>query len=357
MNTPSLSRVNQFARRLHWRKLVLVPLVLALAGWSAHEVHIHFPSRSHGMNEYTQSLKTICVGRYLWDVPQQAAIGNIAPIINDIEIERMPGDVKSDDGMQWRLEQYEQTLRKELAPLEYNSGIKEVKPFGTKGKLFLYRREDPTNGLLNAVAYTLVGSAVYKLKQKEFSTENTQLYLDQFANLAKAMRPRAQDESPRQPGLCIDGAFVSGSAFEWEMVTIDFKLPDYPGFRMSFSSQIGREPADSEKMNSRVTRNWSAMGLTQLANVKRKTSLSLLGQPGQELMYTSEDKGAHYFNASAEIWGDGTIAKQHLEFNADNATHKDTDEHTPYPKVLPDDTAIAIWDTVLKTLRLRPGAI
>jgi hypothetical protein len=353
MMAPSKTLMSKIKQNLTWRMIVTALAILALSGWMISEARIRFPNRSHPMNDYTQNLKTVCVGRYLWDVPQQAEVGSFNQSVNGIQIERMPEETKSEGMYQLRLDQYEKELRKELAQLKY-SGIKEVRRLGTNGKLFIYRRDDINNDLLNAAAYILVGTSIYKMERTDFAIENLNERLQTLTRVAASIRPRSVDEIPRDPGLCIDGAFVAGKGFADE-ISIPFKLPGYAGFTMSFSTKLGGEPEDNEKLNARMTRSWSKAGFSNQINVHRKASLHVAGQAGNELIMSLEEHGGHYLNAEAEIWGNGSTT-QSIGFSMENST-QDLVERIPYPKRLSDETAMVIWDAMLKTLRVRPGAI
>jgi hypothetical protein len=354
MMAPSKILIPKIKQNPKWRMIAIALAILALSGWMISEARIRFPNRSHFMNDYTQNLKTVCVGRYLWDVPQQAEIGSFNQSVNDIQIERLPEETKSEGMYQLRLDQYEKELRKELAQLKY-SGIKEVRPFGTNGKLFIYRRDDINNDLLNAAAYILVGTSIYKMEKTDFAIENLNERLQMLTRVAASIRPRSVDEIPRDPGLCIDGAFVAGKNFE-DTISIPFKLPNYAGFTMSFSTELGGEPEDNEKLNARTIRGWSMAGYSDEFHIHRKTSTHVLGQPGNELVVSTNQKDRPSLMGEAEFWGDRSKHTQSFSFSMENATYDET-EHTSYPKALPDETAMAIWDAMLKTLRVRPGAI
>lgn len=340
-----------FFHRPRWQQAAIALLVLPLSGWAVNEARIRFPIRSHSMNEYTQNLKTICVGRYLWDVPQQATLPPLSQTINRIKIERMPKEVASSRLLSLRLEEYERELKQELVALK-NSSVKQSLPLGS-GRIFVYYKEDPNLRVANIVGYQQIGNWIYQFTS-EASTKYLEEELGNMKNVIAAIRPRADNEIPTSLGVCIDGAFVAGKEFEDESVGADFELPGYPGFSMLLAVMKGIEPPTNEKIIERTTRNWTLGGLISDVTYHRKAPITLLGQSGEELMISFEEKGQKSLSADAEIYGDGSMARQGYVFKMSNDTHDELG--TPHAAVFPDDKAKAIWDAVLKTLRLRPGA-
>ena len=306
------------------------------------------------MNEYTQHVKTVCVGRYLWDIPQQASVGPFSQKINNINIERLPEQTSSNEVFALQLQGYEMALRKELAA-EEDSQIGEILPLGEAGKMFTYFVRDSNHNVTHIRAYLKVDKVILQL-----TSDTTDKYRDSemasYRSLAAALKPRTENEVPDKPGLCIDGAFVAGIKFDDEKVGLSFSLPGYLGFSMGFSATPGHEPDDDQKLNARVTGSWQAMGIPNLLDIKRKTSISLMGQSGNELMTIGKEKNMRFLDAQAELWGDDSMEKQSLDFSMNNNTHS-LGDRTAYPKILENDTAIAIWDAALQTVKHRPGAL
>jgi len=341
--------------RFGLRRAVGAVLALAVGIWLISEVRLRFPIRSHAMNELTQNLKTECVGRYLWDVPQGAALQSMSQQINDITIERTADQATSANQVQLRLDQHERELRKELAALE-DSGIKEVRPFGTNGKLFVFLRESPTGGLLHAHAYTSVGTAIYRLKA-EYAIEYATETLGTMEGLAKALRPRAPGEIPTAPGVCIDGGFVAGAGFRDESVLASYVFKEKPtlGFSMesSYAPAIGNGTYESQ-IDRFERHRLITMFVPAFAGLstQRKASIQLAGSTGKELVLLDETEGAESLAAMAETPGDGSHQRQLLSLGLSN----DKAKQTPGAEVS-DDSALAVWDALTKSVRLRPGAI
>ena len=347
--------MEQLNARFRWRTVAGGVLALVVGVWLVNEVRLRFPNRSHAMNELTQNLKTECVGRYLWDVPQGAALQSMSQQINDITIERTADEATSANLMRLLLDQYERELRKELAALE-DSGIKEVRLFGTNGKLFVFLRESPTGGLLRAYAYTNVGTAIYRLKA-EFTTKYADKNLSTMDGLAKALRLRAPGEIPTAPGVCIDGGFVAGSGFRDESVLASYVFKEKPslGFSMesSYAPAIGNGTYESQ-IDRFERHRLITMFVPAFAGLstQRKASIQLAGSTGKELVLLDETEGAESLAAMAETPGDGSHQRQLLSLGLSNDKAKQTPE-----AVVSDDSALAVWDALTKSVRLRPGAV
>lgn len=341
--------------RFRWRTVAGGVLALAVGVWLVNEVRLRFPNRSHAMNELTQNLKTECVGRYLWDVPQGAALQSMSQQINDITIERTPDQAQSANQVRLRLDQHERELRKELAALE-DSGIKEVLPFGTNGKLLVFLRESITGGVLHAHAYTNVGTAIYRLKA-EYASEYATETLGAMEGVAKALRPRAPGEIPTAPGLCVDGGFVAGTGFQDESVLASYVFKEKPslGFSMEsmYAPAIGNGTYESQ-IDQFERHRLITMFVPAFAGLstQRKASIQLAGSTGKELVLLDKTEGAESLAAMAETPGDGSHQRQLLSLGLSNDKAKQTPE-----AVVSDDSALAVWDALTKSVRLRPGAI
>ena len=337
-----------------WKQALIAFATITLSWWAIHAVIVHFPIRSHAMNEYTKNMKTVCVVRYLIDVPSQFKLTAMAQSVNGIQIERLPMEIKGQDFFNHEMEVTERKLREELAKLEYSS-IEKVIPIGETGRAIVYFREAPEKSIAQIDAYFFKGSVAYKLKQ---DTTTTGIAAELGAIRALAAKVTVRD-NPTAPGLCIDGGFIAGKGFDQEDVLADFEERDNPGFGFSLQSTYapGVKDGNFESKFDRFEKQKSrAMFKDALANIKtkRNTSIMLADTTGKEWLYTDETEGVKELTAIAETPGDGTHQHQLLELQMINGPISKT---KPASTKLSDEAAISVWDAVIKSIRLRPGAL
>ena len=339
-----------------WKQALLALSIIAISWWIIDSMLVRFPIRSHPMNEYTQNMQPICIGRYLFDVPSQFKLTSMMQAVNGIQIERMPMQIVDRRQFEIEMVRVERTLREELAKLAH-SGIYKVLPIDETGRAIAYFRESPEKSLVQIETYIFKDRAVYRLKQDAI-TEAVDAELQAAQALAASISIRDINTLPTAPGLCIDGGFVAGKEFEQENVSAGFHLVSYPGAGFSIGIDRAGAPVPSEWLNARIDRNWHVEAYAKAAGmltIHRKASLSLLGQKGDERVFSGMEKGQKLWAAMAEIYGDGSVKRQTYKFDMnnntfDNATGKEIDNQ------LPGDLALSIWDGVVQSIRTRPDA-
>lgn len=309
------------------------------------------------MNEYTQNMRTVCVGRYLIDVPSQLEFKIANQKVNGIEIERLPQEVTGKDYFSHMMNVTERKLRDELAKLEF-SGVDRVLPMGEHGRAFVSFRQSRKKRVVEIEAYFLKDHVIFKLKDGTL-TEKTDEALEAFSALAARLSVHDNAKPLTSPGLCIDGGFITGKGFDQEEVMADFEERGNPGFGLSLSTAFAPGLVD-ENYESRIDRmdkqKTRAMFKEALANIKtkRKAPITLGGSPGKEWIYTDDLEGVKDLTAMADTPGGGTHQLQRLELNMTNGPKTKAD---PTSTKLSDETAISVWDAVIKTIRLRPSAL
>ena len=338
-----------------WKQVLLALVTIAMVWWVVNTLIVRFPIRSHTMNEYTQNMQPVCVGRYLIDVPSQFKLASMGQSVNGIEIVRLPKDIPNLRVFMFEMERAERQLREMLAKEDY-SGIDQVLPISENSKAFIYYRGSVEKKLARIEAYFLKDQSIYQFKT-DVSTERIAEKLKSINALAALISLRTPSQTPTTPGLCIDGGFISGKEFEDEGVSAGFSLIGYPS--VGFTIAIEQSGTPDEWLNARIDRNWSHAAyakVTGALTTHRKAKLNILGQEGEERIFSGTEKGQHSWTAVAEIYGDNSVSKQTYKLDMDNDSH-DSGTNEAFTTTFPNDTALSIWDAVTKTIRLRPGAI
>jgi hypothetical protein len=344
-----------------WTQALFALAAITLAWWAIDTLLVHFPIRSHPMNEYTQNMKAICVGRYLIDVPGQFKLTGMAQTVNGIEIERLPKEVASPRSFEMESERMGRTLKDESSNEAYH-------PYGvpisldSNGRLFTLLRGTEAEGVVRTIGFILRGRSIFKLTL-DYAFEDLGSARREIGDLAQRITIRDSASPLTTNGLCIDGGFVSGKGFDQEKASASFEMAGYPGLTFGVTVQRALPPDGqiNQKLHERYERAWSfpVLGTDphDLFKLSRKAAITVNGQEGQELVIVLSEKDAKELKAQAEIYGDGSVERQEYGMLLLNDTHDNI--YAPSKKlatIFPDDTALAIWDAVVKSIRPRPGA-
>lgn len=340
-----------------WKQVMFALTAIALTWWMIDALIVRFPIRSNAMNEYTKSMQTVCVGRYLIDMPSQLNLQSTTQAVNGIQIQRLPKIMAGHGSFKYEMELVERKLREELAKLEY-SGILKVTPMGENGMVIVYFRQSRKKRVVEIEAYTLKNLTTYKLKYGS-AADDIDVALNEISTLASIIETRDNANIPTSPGLCIDGGFISGKGFDQEEVSADFEERENAGFGFSLKSIFAPSVKGSDfesridRIEKQKTRSMFKEAFVNL-KTKRNTPIELAGTAGKEWIFTDDLEGAQGLTAMADTAGDGTHLHQWLELQMINSS-KNKAEHASTK--LSDETAVSVWDAVIKTIRPRSGAI
>jgi len=122
----------------HTKIFLVMILAMGICGWVIGEVHdIHDKAKVTGM---TETMKTICVGRFLIDVPAEAKVSFQGAFLSGWSIDTDPDE--TDEQFTARLAQKEMELKAEKNEKGGNSleSTTHIDSSGMMGKIFVFRR-------------------------------------------------------------------------------------------------------------------------------------------------------------------------------------------------------------------------
>jgi hypothetical protein len=180
--------------------------------------------------------RTVCVGRFLIDVPKSAIIVFGAA--------RVPVETWRNVGEGERLEEYvkEAVAKSEedrwLArdALVSNTSLlgKVLDGVGPSHKIvFGVGRGDGSS--YNVQSFVRVGHDLYIQEYAAFGEDNKYLKaVEEAREIAGRLRPRGEDEIPQDSGFCIDGAFISDPRmYMVEAASFGIRLKEFEGVHVS----------------------------------------------------------------------------------------------------------------------------
>ncbi|WP_152620133.1 T6SS immunity protein Tli4 family protein [Lysobacter sp. A03] len=297
---------------------------------------------------------THCFGRHLLDLPSSSTVQS-SFVVGGASVEARRG-INAGEFSEL-VEANEKRLRAE--------------PHKTDGSMFRDRIDFRTDRILlsswfspNSTAtnkdmlYTRMADAsVMHVFSVEGSGSNPERAKEYMRRLSRNLSYRATGEVPTAPGFCIDQGLVTLSKLNKEEVTAGIRIRGMPGLSLGFMSYVtGAPDKPLLRRNSRIPPGYegTAAGMKTL----RRGDRNIGPIKGQELLVRGDAGGKRSYEFLWESQGE-KASIEHPFLSLRMSTTDETDENgeimdAPFND---DAEALALWDSILGTLRLRPGAI
>lgn len=186
-----------------------------------------------------------------------------------------------------------------------------------------------------------------------------EIYKDTY----RRIKSRDNWSVPTESGFCIDGGIVTGSSTYSEEVTQSFALmperrPALLLIQMRDSVSQDRDPAASLlKTLPDLRAKLDAIGAPY--RILRQGHRKIAGMDAEEVLFEVKEGGVTEYRFSLLAPGDpSSLAKPHTSIQmilGDVAGHDMPTEERTSP--VDEAGALQAWDTLLNSLRLRPGAV
>jgi len=304
-----------------------------------------------------EDTKTVCFGRFLVEVPSSATVV-YGPTEVATPIEYLPKESEN-------LSRY------------INARLGEVE----KERRFLLKNDIPRLPLFGKVidgekagqkiifgSKDQVGYSVYSfipVKEDLFIQHINSIPPDEdivgiFNEIAKNLHSRLADEVPAMPGICIDGGFIPLEQ-EYERATIGIRLKEFPDVHFSIDAHKNLQylpKGSSPKLLREQAKEFAeADGLGAVfaqTKILRQKDRQVNGWDGEELALRTpaykDDKSVHDFRFHS-MGGINDRLHPELDVRFDSGL-KGNDKARVEPS-LTDDEALALWDKIINTIRIR----
>lgn len=311
----------------------------------------------------TEKMKTVCVGRYLVDVPSEAATSLSGEMISGFTIDTV--------------EESEPTFRQRVATREtglaaqgpdanpaQTGGLIEARDLridGMIGRTLIYGR-DRTYGFANGrrVDVEWVSVEVHAHLGGVSFTLAKRVANDGDARLAEALLTRLQlrghEEIPPFPGFCIwRGVFAEPLPEHTnEHAVFHLGLPGHPDMGLALSSVAGGRSDDGLlERAALVDAEASAdemLRVTKLRSGKR----SINGIEGEEVLERVRE--LNFTTGYGFMWeargGVDDLLQPHLLLNMETGTNP-LPGGRPVDSSLHEDAVLSLWDSISSSIRLR----
>lgn len=305
----------------------------------------------------SQKTKTMCVGRFLIDVPADAIVSFRPHAVADWHIATNVNE--TDERFADRLMKLEIELaaRKNGKDEKSLESVREIRHEGMSGKVFIHGREwlmlmPAVEGVslfsVAVTAYVRVNGVSYIFSAKIVDPDDA----EQLTKLISHVKVLAADEIPIEPGFCIERGIIRDSPTPDpnERITMIVGLKDHPDIEISVASAAGLRPNESLlEREDRYKKNPETH-----TTVLRRGSRILAGLQGEELVE----------RFSIPDCTSGHLAQWEAVGTLDNVLAPTISLELTIPcqrvdkPVGPRDEAmLAFWDKMASSLRLRPTKI
>ncbi|APF89488.1 hypothetical protein BC427_24465 (plasmid) [Ralstonia solanacearum FJAT-91] len=332
--------------------LALLAIFGAVLPWSL----CHAESKTARDKVSTAGWKTFCFGRYLVDLPAQV----------DVKVSyKIWGDVI--ESVQW---EGGGKLNAEISNREFE--LKAERHKKIDGSMFV-RRQAHHNDSFSIVSWKapyskelmwvdtyLVTSGPWRVFRYsgDVAPEKLDSALSFADSLSTNIRSRDDHEIPIGPGFCIDQGFIAGSDYRSEGFQVGITLPQHPNALITIDASTG---AEQDRLLKRVDKFFATAVAGQLSGLKilRKRQRNVGPIEAEEYATAASGNGQRVYAFAWESQGkDKSLSEQNIVAALKVLEQSVITEHTPYrPAFKSDEEALQLWDAIIDSIRLRPGAV
>jgi Tle cognate immunity protein 4 C-terminal domain/Tle cognate immunity protein 4 N-terminal domain len=299
--------------------------------------------------------KTVCLGRYLIDLPSDAAL--------------KAGFTYAGGLIETRRNVTQSMFEKLVSNRE--SSLKST-PHKLGGSLLVGRTDlDARKILLQSWVDATTTQNIHKNETFIYLQDKLTLFLrntesDAIAQprtierakiIASDYRYRDENEIPTGVGFCINSGFLASKAPNREKYSAAIDLKQFPSVSMSVDSYVTGTPTEGliERSNSAIA-SMSAPVLAGMT-ILRKAARNIGPVKGEEVLIRGNEgsKRSYEFNWKSE-GQTNSVEFPAMSIRLATADKKKDGSVIDAP-FKTDKEALELWDSLLNTLRLRPGAV
>jgi len=315
-----------------------------------------------GVARLTGKMKTICVGRFLVDMPEEAVVEFARPRIHGLDIAAFS---ETADEFQARLAEREAQIKAKPDRLGGNRNLEMAREVTTEsgltGKIFVHSRavtEGTAANGLELERYRYEGVAVEALVHGHgvsVDMGSDSYFADRVGNLSNLVNqlvPNLGNKVPKERGFCIDHAYFRDplKADQREQIRMFARLPSNPDIEFAFIVMAGTKP-DEKGLLERNAESNGRLSMEEKARISklRAERRTIGGITGEEVAERfDEANNAIVYSFWWEVNGAAdNVMNPHLSFTMDTGKGG----KGPVPSLLSQGAAVRLWDKVSSSIR------
>lgn len=245
-------------RRTQWCANFLAggAIILSYIGIDAKDRHMpENDSNNNRMEVLLQQPRTICIGRFLVDVPKDAEI-IYGPARVPVVLVRMPGDADKLDAFISDVLLQIETLRSRAyrGLVSTDSVLGQVIDGIRPNHKIVFGIGKADGAFYNVQSFFKVGNDLFLQEYDVFGDGKRYEEAVQKANIAASrVRVRSEGEIPSESGVCVDGAFIAGAGSPMaEAVTLGIRLKRFNDVHLSIEMTKKNYVVQSDALEPRL---------------------------------------------------------------------------------------------------------
>lgn len=308
------------------------------------------------MSQDNSSKKTVCLGRYLIDLPADATIKSSFKYANGFVETKLNFTQSSFEQV---LSNRENSLKNTLHKLGGTMLVGRTEL--AKNRVLIQSWTDATttqNILNNEIFIYEPEGRVYFLNTVSSSASGQAELLKITKRIAERYKFRNQESVPMETGFAINSGLISGNATNREAVSSVVNLKQFPSISVSFNSQVTGAPSGG--LLDRSNNAMASLDPSVAANITtlRKTARNIGPVKGEEILISGNEDGKRSFEFNWQSEGlANSIEFPSMRIRLSTADKTNANAELVDAPFKTDKEALDYWDALLNTLRLRPGAV
>lgn len=312
------------------------------------------------------AMRTHCIGRYLIDLPEEYAMTSGSELELYYGLGKDFKRIKVQVPSQWSDQPaLTKTIRKATIDLETDQHFKSL----SKSMLAEFKEIDKQMALIRAYSspHTLTsfelslfaqrGNAVIQYINKKYSSseESIDYFESQLIKAAQSTTYASTPESASR-GTCLGSAVIDAKQ-DGEVFRISFLSKQHPDVKIAIDMNSLPEKGDGGLLQRVDSKAGTLRLLDFSSSTLRRGKRPIAGRPGEELLDTGKDKGkvVRYFVAETLVTEPSSPVRPVIAISM-NMGGQDKDGEYIDPS-LSEREALAWWDAIVGSIRLRPGAL
>lgn len=322
---------------------------------------INMTSLSPRLQPLFEKTKTVCFGRFVMSVPTSATV-----VFGPAEVEYPIEHFARESGNISKRVAERLILVEEDRRFLLDGDIDRLPLFGKvidgtfPGQKFVFGSKDQVS--YSVYSYVPIGGDLFVQTIDGALSKDAEIrsLVSNLEKIASHLRLRAADDIPTEQGTCIDGGFVPLN-LEFERVTVGVRLKEFPDVHFSVDVHKNQnrldESGSAELMLQRAEEQAKKQGLGYVyARIKsfRRGTRQLGSWEGFEIVARKpvymDDTDAHEFRFQSLGSVNDPLLPQ-LDVRLDSGVKND--RKTSVRPGITDEEAIALWDRLIGTIRVR----
>jgi hypothetical protein len=336
-----------------------VAIIAGLAGsWAAGAVRDRYEVA-------TMKIKTVCVGRFLIDLPDEARVSLAGQRIDGIDIDTSE---ETEEAFWARVATREAEIRAKPDRLGGNKNLESVTDVKTEtglvGKIFVHSRKvtaGQSSDGFTVEHYHYENVAVEAIVHANgisvdlWAAKYNPDLIGRMPKLLAKLVTNPGNRIPTEPGYCFDRVYVRDplTAKQGERLIMRAGLPTHPDIQFMLMMLAGTKP-DEKGLLARSAESDAARPLAVRMRISklRAALRTIAGLTGDELVerFFEENNSIGY-----SFWWEVNGTEDNVlipSFSFQMTTGHGNRE--PVPTSLSEGAAIALWDKITNSIRFRP---